>query len=54
MWVLLFFQVLNNNVTHYQLGQYPSEKICMEEKTKASVLVTTNNIALYCFRVNNE
>jgi len=25
----------------------------MEEKTKASVLVTTNNIALYCFRVNN-
>jgi hypothetical protein len=54
MWVLLFFQILNNNVTHYQLGQYSSEKICMEEMTKASVLVTTNNIALYCFEVINE
>ena len=53
MWMLLFFQLVNNNVTHYKLGQYPSEKVCQEQKIKASVLVTTNNIALYCFEVTN-
>jgi hypothetical protein len=51
MWVLMFFQLINNNVTHYQLGQYPVQQECEKEKTKASVLVTTSNIALYCFEV---
>jgi len=54
MWVLMFFQLLNNSVTHYQLGQYPVEKECEAEKTKASVLVTTSNVTLYCFEVINE
>jgi hypothetical protein len=53
MWILMFFQLMNNNVTHYQLGQYPVQKECEEEMAKASVLVTTSNIALYCFEVKN-
>ena len=26
MWVLVFFQLINNNVTHYQLGQFLNQK----------------------------
>ena len=53
MWILVFFQLINNNVTHYELGQYLTQKECGQELTKASVLVTTSNIALYCFEVQN-
>jgi hypothetical protein len=53
MWILVFFQLINNNVTHYELGQYLTQKECEQELTKASVLVTTSNIALYCFEVQN-
>ena len=53
MWILVFFQLINNNVTHYELGQYLTQKECEQELTKASVLVTASNIALYCFEVQN-
>ena len=53
MWILMFFQLMNNNVTHYQLGQYLTEKECAQGLTKATVLVTTSNIALYCFEVDD-
>jgi len=53
MWVLVFFQLINNNVTHYQLGQYLTQQECDQELTEATVLVTTSNIALYCFEVTN-
>ena len=26
MWVLVFFQLVNNNVTHYHLGQFLNQK----------------------------
>tara|TARA_R110000764_G_scaffold174156_1_gene260716 strand:+ start:118 stop:276 length:159 start_codon:yes stop_codon:yes gene_type:complete len=51
MWVLMFFQLINNNLSHYQLGQYPTQQECAQEKDRAVVLVTTSNIALSCFEV---
>ena len=51
MWVLVWLQ-LAGGVTHFEVGQYPSEKICFEEKLRASILVTKNNEYLYCFKVN--
>ena len=53
MWVLVFFQLIHNNVTHYQLGQFLNKNWCLERKAKAKVLVTTSNIALYCFEVDD-
>ena len=53
MWVLVFFQLVNNNVTHYQLGQFINQKECLEHKAEATVLVTTSNIAIYCFEVDD-
>ena len=51
MWVLVRLQ-LAGSVTHFEIGQYPSEKICFEEKLRASILVTKNNEYLHCFKVN--
>ena len=51
MWVLVWLQ-LAGGVTHFEVGQYESEKICFEEKLRASILVTKNNEYLYCFKVN--
>ena len=51
MWVLMFFQFVNNNLDHYQIGQYATEEECRVEEERATVLVTTRNISLYCFEV---
>jgi hypothetical protein len=51
MWVLVFFQLINNNVTYYELGQFLNQEECLEHKAEAAVLVTTSNVALYCFEV---
>ena len=53
MWVLVFFQLINNNVTHYQLDKFINQKLCLEHKANAEVLVMTSNIALYCFEVDD-
>ena len=51
MWLLLWFQ-LETNVTHFEVGQYSSEKDCTENLRRASILVTKNNEYLQCFKVN--
>jgi len=51
MWLLLWFQ-LENNVNHFEVGQYSSEKDCTENLLRASILVTKNNEYLQCFKVN--
>jgi len=51
VWVLMFFQLINNQVSHYQIGQFPTQEACMREQEIAAVLVTNSNIALYCFEV---
>jgi hypothetical protein len=51
MWLLIWFQ-LENGVSHFEVGQYPSEKICFEERQRASILVTKTNEYLYCFKVS--
>ncbi len=50
MWLLLWFQ-LAANVAHFEVGQYASEKECMDDLRRASVLVTKNNEYLQCFKV---
>jgi hypothetical protein len=49
MWFLFWFQLINNNITSYNLGQFPTEELCMDEKKDAVVLITGSNTALYCF-----
>ena len=51
MWVLMFFQLINNKLTHYQVGQFPTQQECAQQQDRAGVLVTNSNIALYCFEV---
>jgi hypothetical protein len=53
MWVLIWFQ-LAANVLHFEVGQYVSEKDCMDELHRASVLVTKNNEYLQCFRMTGD
>jgi len=53
MWVLLWFQ-LAANVSHFEVGQYASEKDCMDELRLASVLVTKNNEYLQCFKITGD
>lgn len=50
MWVLVWLQ-LSGGVAHFEIGQYLSEKICLDEKLRASILVTKNNEYLYCFKI---
>tara|TARA_B100000768_G_C11213939_1_gene347277 strand:- start:276 stop:437 length:162 start_codon:yes stop_codon:yes gene_type:complete len=48
---LVWFQLLNNNLTHYVIDQYPTLTECEAAKKTASVLVTTSSIAIHCFEV---
>ena len=51
MWVLVWFQLLNNNVTHYELGQFMSSSECARAKDDAKVLITNSNIVTYCIEI---
>tara|TARA_R110000803_G_scaffold9176_3_gene29189 strand:+ start:941 stop:1105 length:165 start_codon:yes stop_codon:yes gene_type:complete len=53
MWVLVWFY-MTTVVNHYEIGQYESERICLDELKKASILVTKNNISLVCFKVKES
>ena len=53
MWLLLWFQ-LETNVTHFEVGQYSSEKDCTDNLRRASILVTKNNEYLQCFKIAKE
>jgi hypothetical protein len=50
MYLLLWFQ-LSAQVIHFEVGQYNSEKECLDHKLKAAVLVTKSNEYLQCFKV---
>lgn len=51
MWVLLWLNLLNNNLTYYQIGQYPTQNECEAALRDAAILVTTSTIAVYCLEV---
>jgi len=50
IWFLLWVQFINNNLTSYNLGHFPSEALCEDAKYEASVLITSSTTALYCFK----
>ena len=54
MWVLVWFQIMNNNVTHYELGQFGDSSACARAKDEAKVLITDSNIVTYCFEILPE
>jgi hypothetical protein len=51
MWFLVWFVVINNNIDHYQLNQFPTENECNEALEDAKVLITTSQTTVYCFEV---
>ena len=51
MWVLVWFQIINNNVTHYELGQFVSSSECDRAQDDAKVLITNSHTVTYCFEV---
>tara|TARA_R110000851_G_scaffold329107_1_gene500696 strand:+ start:550 stop:723 length:174 start_codon:yes stop_codon:yes gene_type:complete len=51
MWVLVWFQIINNNVNHYELGQFADSSSCVRAKEDAKVLITDSNTITYCFGV---
>tara|TARA_R110000787_G_scaffold1012_1_gene3684 strand:- start:1 stop:174 length:174 start_codon:yes stop_codon:yes gene_type:complete len=51
MWVLVWFQIINNNVNHYELGQFADSSSCVRAKEDAKVLITDSNTITYCFEV---
>jgi len=54
MWFLVWFQFMNNDLTHYQLGQFPTEMLCEEAKEDAVVLITGSTTAVYCFEAISQ
>ena len=52
MWVLVWFHIINNNITSYELGQYKSASECARAKDTAKVLVTDEKTITYCFEVS--
>jgi hypothetical protein len=54
MWVLIWFQIINTNVTHYELGQFGDSSTCTRAKDEAKVLITNSNIVTYCFEIIPE
>jgi hypothetical protein len=51
LWFLIWFQVINNNIEHYQLNQFPTQSECEEALEDAKVLITTSQTTVYCFEV---
>jgi len=51
MWFLVWFQFMNNNLDHYQLGQFPTQILCEDAKEKSKILITTSSTSVYCFEV---
>jgi len=51
MWLLVWFQLINNNMTHYELGQFISQEDCVKAKAEAGVLITRSSTTLYCFEI---
>jgi hypothetical protein len=51
MWVLVWFHIINNNISSYELGQYMSASECARAKDAAKVLVTNERTITYCFQI---
>jgi len=49
MWFLVWFQFINNDLTHYQLGQFTTEMLCEDAKEDAMVLIISSTTSVYCF-----
>ena len=49
MWFLVWFQFINNDLTHYQLGQFTTEMLCEDAKEDAMVLIVSSTTSVYCF-----
>ena len=49
MWFLVWFQFINNDLTHYQLGQFTTEILCEDAKKDAMVLIISSTTSVYCF-----
>ncbi len=54
MWVLVWFHIINNNITSYELGQFISRNECISAKNEAKVLIVNQNTVTYCFEVKSE
>jgi len=50
MWALVWFH-LTTKIDYYVIGQYETEKICFEEKQKASILVTKSSVSIFCLKL---
>jgi len=51
MWFLIWFMFTNNNLKHYQLGQFSTEIECIEKLEESKVLITNNTTVVHCFEV---
>lgn len=51
MWLLLWFQLINNDLHYYQLSQFSTEAECFTAKETAQVLVTDSTITVECLKV---
>ena len=51
MWVLVWIHLLNGNMEHYQLGTFPTEDACYDQKAEAKVLRKHQNSGLFCLFV---
>ena len=49
MWFLVWFRFINNDLTHYQLGQFTTEILCEDAKKDAMVLIVSSTTSVYCF-----
>ena len=54
MWVLVWFQLLNNTVNHFELGQFEDNSSCVRAKDEAKVLITDSNTVTYCFQIQDR
>ena len=54
MWVLVWFQIINTDVNHYELGQFEDNSSCIRAKDDAKVLITATNTVTYCFQIKEN
>jgi hypothetical protein len=56
MWFLIWISFsTGGGLEYYQIGNvYTSKEICIAEKAKAKVLVTSANAAVHCFEAVRE
>ncbi len=49
MYVLVWFHfITTDHLQYYEFESFPTKEMCQEERDKAGVLVTSNNMLLEC------